>query len=326
MPAWAFARRAYHAGDGPTPSICGVVARRRAARAGRGLRPGPQPARPAYCIPVDPRTPARRGRHRRRLDRRDSATGRRRPVGPRSGCAPTSWTASSCHRVPGWPGGSCRPGRPQWVADYSVGAGLVRPFSAEAEREGVKGMIAVPLVRRSPLGVSTAPTAPRRATAMWPSGRSRSRPPERPTPPSSPSARHSAEVAVHEERRRLALQLHDTVGAMLFTIGAGVHKLSDELDHQPDLRAQLEAIERQAAEAAAVFASRSRRCCPPDSMALAVAAARRPLLRGAQRHPDPVAGARRPAPAAQLTYRRPRRRGPGGVAQRREARGPPPCW
>ena len=43
-------------------------------------------------------------------------------------------------------------------------------------------------------------------------------------------ARHAAEVAVHEERRRLALELHDTVGAMLFTLGAGIRRLGDELD------------------------------------------------------------------------------------------------
>ena len=59
---------------------------------------------------------------------------------------------------------------------------------------------------------------------------------------------------------------------MLFTIGAGVRKLSDELDHDPDLRAQLEAIERQAAEAAAVFRESLQALhAPPDSMALAVA-------------------------------------------------------
>lgn len=164
--------------------------------------------------------------------------------------------------------------RPQWVADYSVGAGLIRPFSAEAEREGVKGMIAVPLVHGGrwlgvlygahraeasygDLAVRTLEVAAARAANAA---------------VVAERARHSAEVAVHEERRRLALQLHDTVGAMLFTIGAGVRKLSDDLDHDPDLRAQLEAIERQAAEAAAVFRESLHALhAPPDSVALAVA-------------------------------------------------------
>jgi signal transduction histidine kinase len=85
-------------------------------------------------------------------------------------------------------------------------------------------------------------------------------------------SRHSAEVAVHEERRRLALQLHDTVGAMLFTIGAGVRKLSDGAEHDPALRAQLEAIERQASEAAAVFRESLQALhASPEAVALAVA-------------------------------------------------------
>ena len=146
-------------------------------------------------------------------------------------------------------------GRPAWVADYPSASDLSRQFSRQAEREGVRGMIAVPLVHGGrPLGVLYAAdraethygdlavtalevAAARAANAAVVAER----------------ARHSAEVAVLEERRRLAMQLHDTVGAMLFTIGAGVRSLGDDLARQPDLRARLETIERQAAEAAAVF-------------------------------------------------------------------------
>jgi signal transduction histidine kinase len=85
-------------------------------------------------------------------------------------------------------------------------------------------------------------------------------------------ARHSAEVAVHEERRRLALQLHDTVGAMLFTIGAGVRRLGDDLAHDPDLRQRLDTIEQQAADAAAVFRESLQALqAPPDALSLPVA-------------------------------------------------------
>lgn len=164
--------------------------------------------------------------------------------------------------------------RPQWVADYPATASLTRPFSAEAEREGVKGMVAVPLVHGGRcLGVlygadraegrygdltvkALEAAAARAANAAVVAER----------------AHHSAEVAVHEERRRLAFELHDTVGAMLFTIGAGVRKLGDELTQHPDLRAQLETIERQAAEAAAVFRESLQALhAPPDTAALAVA-------------------------------------------------------
>ena len=85
-------------------------------------------------------------------------------------------------------------------------------------------------------------------------------------------ARLGSEVAVHEERRRLALELHDTVGAMLFTIGASVRRLTDGVEADPDLRAQLESIERQAAEAAAVFRESLQALhASPDDVALPVA-------------------------------------------------------
>jgi signal transduction histidine kinase len=165
-------------------------------------------------------------------------------------------------------------GRPAWVADYPSASELSRQFSRQAEREGVRGMIAVPLVHGGrPLGVLYAAdraethygdlavtalqaAAARAANAAVVAER----------------ARHSAEVAVLEERRRLAMQLHDTVGAMLFTIGAGVRSLGDDLARQPDLRARLETIERQAAEAAAVFReSLDALHAPPEAVALAVA-------------------------------------------------------
>ena len=79
------------------------------------------------------------------------------------------------------------------------------------------------------------------------------------------------EVAVHEERRRLAEQLHDTVGAMLFTIGAGVRKLGADHSHDPGLLARLKVIERQTAEATAMFRESLQALhAPPDSLALAV--------------------------------------------------------
>jgi signal transduction histidine kinase len=165
-------------------------------------------------------------------------------------------------------------GQPQWVANYPVAADLTRPFSTQAHREGVKGMVAVPLVHAGRwLGILYAAhraetrygdltvdalqaAAARAANAAVVAER----------------ARHSAEVAVHEERRRLAVQLHDTVGAMLFTIGAGVQKLSDDLAQHPDLAARLETIERQAAEAAAVFRESLQTLnAPPDAVALGVA-------------------------------------------------------
>jgi LuxR family transcriptional regulator, regulator of acetate metabolism len=165
-------------------------------------------------------------------------------------------------------------GRPAWVADYPSASDLSRQFSRQAEREGVRGMIAVPLVHAGrPLGVLYA--ADRAEThygdlAVTALGVAAARAANAAVV--AERARHSAEVAVLEERRRLAMQLHDTVGAMLFTIGAGVRSLGDDLARQPDLRARLETIERQAAEAAAVFReSLDALHAPPEAVALAVA-------------------------------------------------------
>jgi signal transduction histidine kinase len=59
-------------------------------------------------------------------------------------------------------------------------------------------------------------------------------------------ARRLAEAAVHEERRRLASQMHDSVGAMLFTIGASVRKLLEEEGLPPHLRDRLATVAQQA--------------------------------------------------------------------------------
>jgi signal transduction histidine kinase len=77
---------------------------------------------------------------------------------------------------------------------------------------------------------------------------------------------------VHEERRRLALELHDTVGATLFTVGAGIRQLGTEPRLDPQVRSRLSYLEEQAVEAAATL-RRSLRVLstPPGQVALGVA-------------------------------------------------------
>ena len=124
------------------------------------------------------------------------------------------------------------------MANYTVAADLRSPFVEQADLEGLKGMVAVPIADGGAIfGVlygsdrseasygdkeiaSLASHATRAARAAVVADR----------------VRHSAEVAVHEERSRIGLQLHDTVGAMLFTIGAGMQKLTDAV--QDESRAQ----------------------------------------------------------------------------------------
>lgn len=73
----------------------------------------------------------------------------------------------------------------------------------------------------------------------------------------------------------MALELHDTVGAMLYTIGAGIRRLGVELAGAvptPQLRQRLESLEEQATEAAAALRGSLRALhAAPEQVALGVA-------------------------------------------------------
>ncbi len=164
--------------------------------------------------------------------------------------------------------------RPLWLRDYFAARDITQQFHAQASAEGVKAMVAVPIAHEGRvLGVlyganrevtefgdrtirALECVASRMATAQVVAER----------------ARYAAEVAVHEERRRLALELHDNVGAMLFTLGAGIRRLSCETHLDADVRARLAAMEQQAAEASAALRGSLRALhAPPDQVALPVA-------------------------------------------------------
>ncbi len=163
--------------------------------------------------------------------------------------------------------------RPAWVADYCT-SDTTPLFRQRASVEQVKAMIAVPIILDGQLlgviyganrsdvqfGDRTAQAleriAVRAAAAQVVAER----------------ARHAAEVAVHEERRRLALELHDTVGAMLFTLRAGIQRLGDEPQLDPETRSRVSVIEHQAIEAAAALRGSLRvLSAPPEQVALGVA-------------------------------------------------------
>lgn len=68
--------------------------------------------------------------------------------------------------------------------------------------------------------------------------------------------RASAELAVFEERRRLALELHGTVAAMLFTLNAGIRALGDEVSlcaPRALIGARLRELEQQASAVSAAL-------------------------------------------------------------------------
>ena len=85
-------------------------------------------------------------------------------------------------------------------------------------------------------------------------------------------AEHSkakAAVALHEDRQRIALELHDTVGAMLFAIGAGAQNLAAA---EGDVSSRAEKIAEQASAAAhALRMSIATLDEPPSELELPVA-------------------------------------------------------
>jgi signal transduction histidine kinase len=165
-------------------------------------------------------------------------------------------------------------GRPAWVRDYNTATEITHEFTSQVDAEGVKAMIAVPIVGEDGvLGVlyganryeaefgdraadALVELAARTAAANLVAERSR----------------HAASVAVHEERRRLALELHDTVGATLFTLRAGIERIADQPDLDATTRDQLAAVERHARDAAAAVRGFMRVLnAPPEEVALGVA-------------------------------------------------------
>ncbi|MBL7499273.1 GAF domain-containing protein [Frankia sp. CNm7] len=164
--------------------------------------------------------------------------------------------------------------RPMWVSDYLGAQEITHDFAWHVSQERIVSMIAVPVVSDGRLlgvlyganrqkteysdvmvgGLETAASA--LATAQIVAER----------------ARHAAEVAVHEERHRLALELHDGVGAMLFTIGAGIRTLSAEPDLEAGVRSRLATLEAQTAQAAAALRGSMRvLSTTPRRLALGVA-------------------------------------------------------
>ncbi len=85
-------------------------------------------------------------------------------------------------------------------------------------------------------------------------------------------ARLAREIAVHEERGRLAAALHDSVGALLFAIGVGVEDLADAARDTRELRDRLDRLRRQAADASSALRESLRTLrASPSALALGVA-------------------------------------------------------
>ncbi|MFR9797896.1 GAF domain-containing protein [Streptomyces sp. MS06] len=163
---------------------------------------------------------------------------------------------------------------PLWVSDYRRSDTITHHFNAQAETEGLGAMIAVPVIHEGRLlGVlygsnrETCPFGDRTAESLQKAASRAAA-----AAVVAERARHAAETAVHEERRRLALELHDTVGAMLFSLGAGIRALAGQLPTGDAVQARLTELEEQAVHAAAALrVSLHALHAPPEEVALGVA-------------------------------------------------------
>ena len=162
----------------------------------------------------------------------------------------------------------------EWVDDYLGSAAITHHYDGQVAAESIKRMIAAPISGDDgPFGVLLAGLRDggsfgNRAAVVVETAAERTSQALR----IAERARRAAEVAVQEERQRMALDLHDSVGAMLFAITAGVRSATEQSSVDAAMRERLMAIEQQASEAAVVLRESLRALrTPPEQLALGAA-------------------------------------------------------
>lgn len=165
-------------------------------------------------------------------------------------------------------------GAPAWVRDYCSNSSITHDFDAPVAAEGLHGMIAVPVVRSGVLHGVLYGAAREESEFGVRAGAAMEAVAERTglVLEVAQRARQAAELAVHSERLRVSTALHDSVGALLFAIGAGARDLADAAEALPDLAARARTIEERAGSAAlALRRSLHALSATPEQLALGVA-------------------------------------------------------
>lgn len=145
--------------------------------------------------------------------------------------------------------------RPVWVPDYCASRQITHDFDEVVRAEGIGAMVAVPLVHDGRL-LGVAYGARRESVQL---GDTALHGVEDIAEPAATAlhlaqrAERQTEVALFAERQRIAIALHDSVGAMLFSIGAEVRDLQSTACAQPELLAKLRGVEARVADTAAAF-------------------------------------------------------------------------
>lgn len=161
-----------------------------------------------------------------------------------------------------------------WVDEYFTSSAITHDFDRHIESESIRRLIAVPIVQDGhPVGVLAA--GARKAGAFG------DRVIEQVVAAANGAAfavtaaeraRHTAELAVHEERRRVAVELHDTVGALLYAIGTGLRGLRGPVSTGADITERVAALEDHATQASQLLRDALRALhASPTELALCAA-------------------------------------------------------
>ncbi|HZE66652.1 MAG TPA: ATP-binding protein [Sporichthyaceae bacterium] len=137
--------------------------------------------------------------------------------------------------------------------DYATSTEITHDFDLEIAKDGIRALAAAPITHGHQfLGVLFAATRePGTLDSTQFHGLCRLARQAGLALAVADHARDMADVAVHEERRRVALALHDSLGASLFTIGAAIRSLRADVEVGSELSARLGYIEEQTAYASA---------------------------------------------------------------------------
>jgi signal transduction histidine kinase len=146
--------------------------------------------------------------------------------------------------------------RPHWVGDYVSSGSITHHFDDVVTAEDLHAMVAVPII--GPNGVfhgviyaalhEARPWGDRSITSLQGLARGAATALE-----ISDRAAAKAAIDVESSKREVAFDLHDTVGALLFRIGAEVRDLGAEYDVNPALTSRLQGLEQRVSEAASML-------------------------------------------------------------------------
>lgn len=140
-------------------------------------------------------------------------------------------------------------GRPVRVSDYVTARSITHQFDGLVSREDMSAMIAVPVLEDRSGGTRTLAVAYAALRGPGQFGDDSVRAVERVAADTARALRLADRAtlgratAVAAERQRMQAALHDSVGAMLFSIGAQVRDLRSTLPDNPVLRSRLGRLE-----------------------------------------------------------------------------------